>query len=162
MMTAGTQHVKSVCVSPRKGDDQPAMELMHEASGRIQICGKGNLTANLLRLRSFGTGSDPICQRSLGAPMRHSWGLIFNFNDTYVNKKRLLPTPTIDSTILEGTMSSSAIIGLSSIAATYVFLHILLAYTHHEREPTAVAIQIPFLSPLFGMAKKSKFYTDLR
>ncbi|KAF1849697.1 cytochrome P450 [Cucurbitaria berberidis CBS 394.84] len=59
-------------------------------------------------------------------------------------------------------MASSVIIGLSSLAATYVFLRILLSYTHHDREPTAVATEIPFLSPLFGMAKKGKFYTDLR
>jgi hypothetical protein len=59
-------------------------------------------------------------------------------------------------------MASSAIIGLSSLAATYVFVRMLLAYTHNDREPTAVATEIPFLSPLIGMAKKSKFYTDLR
>jgi hypothetical protein len=59
-------------------------------------------------------------------------------------------------------MASSAIIGLSSLAATYVFVRVLLAYTHYDREPTAVATEIPFISPLIGMAKKGKFYTDLR
>jgi hypothetical protein len=59
-------------------------------------------------------------------------------------------------------MASSIIVGLSSLAVTYVFLRILLSSTHYDREPIAVATEIPFLSPLFGMAKKGKFYTDLR
>lgn len=59
-------------------------------------------------------------------------------------------------------MTSSAIIGLSSLVTTYVFLRFLLSYTHEEKEPTAVATEIPFLSPMIGMAKKAKFYTDLR
>jgi hypothetical protein len=59
-------------------------------------------------------------------------------------------------------MTSSAIIGLSSLVTTYLFLRFLLSYTHDENEPTAVATGIPFLSPMIGMAKKAKFYTDLR
>jgi hypothetical protein len=59
-------------------------------------------------------------------------------------------------------MVSSIIIGLSSLAVTYVFLRVLLTYTHHDREPTSVATELPFISPLIGMAKKGEFYTDLR
>ena len=59
-------------------------------------------------------------------------------------------------------MVSSAVIGLSSLATTYVFLRVLLSYTHDEKEPAAVATEIPFLSPMIGMAKKAKFYTHLR
>jgi hypothetical protein len=59
-------------------------------------------------------------------------------------------------------MLSGAIIGLSSLLTTYVFLRFLLSYTHDENEPTALATEIPFLSPMIGMAKKAKFYTDLR
>ena len=59
-------------------------------------------------------------------------------------------------------MTSSAIIGLSSLVTAYLFLRFLLSYTHGEKEPAAVATEIPFLSPIIGMAKKAKFYTELR
>jgi hypothetical protein len=68
-------------------------------------------------------------------------------------------TQTATTTLV---MTSIAFAGLSSLAATYVFLRFLLAYTHHENEPKALATSIPFISPLLGMAKKGKFYTDLR
>jgi hypothetical protein len=59
-------------------------------------------------------------------------------------------------------MVSSAVVGLGSLAATYMFLRFLLAYTHDDNEPKALATSIPFLSPLLGMSKKGKFYTGLR
>jgi len=59
-------------------------------------------------------------------------------------------------------MVSSAVSGLGCLVATYVFLRLLLASTHHHHEPKALATSIPFLSPLLGMSKKGKFYTDLR
>ncbi len=59
-------------------------------------------------------------------------------------------------------MASSLVIGLSSLVTTYVFLRLLLSYTHDGKEPVAVATEIPFLSPILGMAKKARFYTELR
>ncbi|KAF2142289.1 uncharacterized protein K452DRAFT_248906 [Aplosporella prunicola CBS 121167] len=58
-------------------------------------------------------------------------------------------------------MASGAIVA-ASLVTTYVFLRFLLSYTHDEKEPPAVATEIPFLGPIIGMGKKSKFYTDLR
>lgn len=48
------------------------------------------------------------------------------------------------------------------VAALYVFLRCLLAFTHDIREPVALATDFPFVSPLLGMRKKAKFYIDLR
>ena len=59
-------------------------------------------------------------------------------------------------------MASSAIFGVSSLVTTYVFMRFLLSYTHDEKEPTAVATELPFISPMIGMAKKARFYTELR
>ncbi|KAJ4296488.1 hypothetical protein N0V90_006533 [Kalmusia sp. IMI 367209] len=59
-------------------------------------------------------------------------------------------------------MVSIAVVGLSTLAATYAFLRFLLAYTHDENEPKALATSFPFLSPILRMSKKGKFYTDLR
>lgn len=59
-------------------------------------------------------------------------------------------------------MISSAILGLSSLLTIYVFLRFLLSYTHRETEPPTVATEIPFLSPMIGMAKTAKFYIELR
>lgn len=59
-------------------------------------------------------------------------------------------------------MVSNVIAGLGSLAALYAFLRFLLSYTQDSNEPRALATSLPFLSPLIGMAKKGKFYTDLR
>ena len=60
------------------------------------------------------------------------------------------------------TMPSSAILVLSGLATTYVFLRFLLAFTHDSTEPPALATTIPFLGPLIGMRRKHRFYIDLR
>ncbi|KAF1996687.1 cytochrome P450 [Amniculicola lignicola CBS 123094] len=60
------------------------------------------------------------------------------------------------------TISSSLLLGLSGLLATYVFLHFLLMLTQNPQEPRALATGIPFLSPIIGMRKKGKFYTELR
>jgi hypothetical protein len=59
-------------------------------------------------------------------------------------------------------MASSAAVGLSRLLMTCVFLRFLLLYTHDEKEPTAVATQIPFVSAMIGMAKKAKFSTHFQ
>jgi hypothetical protein len=59
-------------------------------------------------------------------------------------------------------MVSSVVAGLGSLAAIYAFLRFLLSYTQESNEPKALAISLPFLGPLFGMAKKGKLYTNLR
>lgn len=60
------------------------------------------------------------------------------------------------------TITSSFLLPVSGLLATYVFLRFLLAFTHDPKEPPALATEIPFLSPLLGMRKKKKFYIELR
>lgn len=73
-----------------------------------------------------------------------------------------LSTPLATLQPISSVMTSSAVIGLSGLVATYIFLRFLLSYTHGEKEPAPVATELPFLSPIIGMTKKAKFYTDLR
>lgn len=50
-----------------------------------------------------------------------------------------------------------------SLAATYVFLRLLLYWTQDANEPPAIVTGIPFLGPLIGMARqKSGYYNQLR
>lgn len=62
---------------------------------------------------------------------------------------------SITSALFAGT-----ILGLAGLVI-YVFLRCLLSFTHHAKEPLAVATEIPYLSPMIGMAKKAQFYIDL-
>lgn len=59
-------------------------------------------------------------------------------------------------------MTSSLLLVVSGLAATYLFLRCLLTFTHDVKEPPALATEIPFLGPIIGMRKKAKFYMDLR
>ncbi|CAO2657099.1 Nn.00g059020.m01.CDS01 [Neocucurbitaria sp. VM-36] len=60
------------------------------------------------------------------------------------------------------TTMAYLVLSVSGAIAIYVFLRCLLAFTHDAKEPTAIATEIPFLSPVIGMRKKAKFYIDLR
>ncbi|KAK4247613.1 cytochrome P450 [Corynascus novoguineensis] len=52
---------------------------------------------------------------------------------------------------------------LGGLAATYVFLRILLNLTQDAREPPAILTNIPFIQPLIGMVReKERFYVRLR
>lgn len=52
---------------------------------------------------------------------------------------------------------------LGGLAATYVFLRILLNLTQDAREPPAILTNIPFIQPLIGMIReKERFYVRLR
>ncbi|KAF2684607.1 cytochrome P450 [Lentithecium fluviatile CBS 122367] len=59
-------------------------------------------------------------------------------------------------------MPSTVVLAITGLVATYVFLRFLLTSTHDANEPPALETAIPFLSPMIGMRKKGKFYTDLR
>lgn len=59
-------------------------------------------------------------------------------------------------------MISTVVLVVSGLGATYVFLRFLLAFTQDAKEPPSVETAIPILSPIIGMRKKGKFYTDLR
>ncbi|KAI0204654.1 cytochrome P450 [Astrocystis sublimbata] len=60
-------------------------------------------------------------------------------------------------------MWSSVGTALGAIVATYVFLQMLLRLTQDSREPPAMGIAIPFLSPILGMMKRnSRYYNYLR
>lgn len=49
------------------------------------------------------------------------------------------------------------------LAATYVFLRVLLSFTQDKREPPAILTDIPFIQPLVGMIReKSRFHIRLR
>jgi hypothetical protein len=58
--------------------------------------------------------------------------------------------------------STTTLVVISGLTATYVFLRFLLAYTQDAGEPTALETGIPFFSPLLGMRQKGQFYIDLR
>ncbi|KAL2151436.1 hypothetical protein VTH82DRAFT_6534 [Thermothelomyces myriococcoides] len=52
---------------------------------------------------------------------------------------------------------------LGGLAATYVFLRVLLNLTQDVREPPAILTDIPFVQPLIGMIReKASFYVRLR
>ncbi|EAQ82875.1 hypothetical protein CHGG_11051 [Chaetomium globosum CBS 148.51] len=54
-------------------------------------------------------------------------------------------------------------IALAGLAATYVFLRVLLNLTQDAKEPPAILTGIPFVEPLIGMIReKSRFHTRLR
>ncbi len=52
-------------------------------------------------------------------------------------------------------MAPTVTIAFGGIVATYLFLRFLLYLTHDPREPPAIAIEIPFVSPLIGMIRES-------
>ncbi|KAK3291993.1 cytochrome P450 [Chaetomium fimeti] len=52
---------------------------------------------------------------------------------------------------------------LGGLAATYVFLRVLLNLTQDAKEPPAILTDIPFIEPLIGMIReKSRFHIRLR
>jgi hypothetical protein len=52
---------------------------------------------------------------------------------------------------------------VGSIASTYIFLRVLVYLTQDAREPSVVAISIPFLEPLIGLIwGKAQYYVALR
>jgi hypothetical protein len=52
---------------------------------------------------------------------------------------------------------------LCGLAATYIFLRVLLSLTHDAKEPPAILTGIPFVEPLIGMIReKSRFHTRIR
>lgn len=77
-------------------------------------------------------------------------------------KKKNLNTPSDFIRDIETTKMAFMILLISASAATYLFLHFLLIFTQDAREPQVLVSVIPFLSPLFGMRKKTKFYIGLR
>ena len=52
-------------------------------------------------------------------------------------------------------------VGLTIVAATYIFLYALLSITQDAKEPQALANSIPFISPLIRMAKQKEFYIQV-
>ncbi|KAL2186140.1 cytochrome P450 [Thermothelomyces heterothallicus CBS 203.75] len=60
-------------------------------------------------------------------------------------------------------MAPTVSLVLGGLAATYVFLRVLLTLTQDAREPPAILTDIPFVQPLIGMIReKAGFYIRLR
>ncbi|KAH6847191.1 cytochrome P450 [Chaetomium sp. MPI-CAGE-AT-0009] len=60
-------------------------------------------------------------------------------------------------------MTPIATLVLGGLAATYIFLRVLLSLTQDAKEPPAILTGIPFVEPLIGMIReKSRFYIRLR
>ena len=69
----------------------------------------------------------------------------------------------IPTLYLWGTMASITTLVLGALAATYVFLRVVLRLTQDAREPPAILTGLPFISPVIRMGReKQKFYTRLR
>lgn len=62
-----------------------------------------------------------------------------------------------------GLPNSMAVIALSAVAVTYIFLRMLLRLTQDGHEPPALLTNFPFVSPILGMVQHSKdFYAHMR
>lgn len=60
-------------------------------------------------------------------------------------------------------MTSSLVLVVGIIAATYVFLSALLHFTQDSKEPSAIETSIPFMSPLLGLLPgMQKYFVKLR
>ena len=60
-------------------------------------------------------------------------------------------------------MASIPTLVLGGLAATYIFLWLLLRLTQDAREPPAILTGLPFISPVIRMGReRQKFYARLR
>ena len=93
--------------------------------------------------------------QSQSAPLIFSLHFVLRVRST---RKTLAPARTLTL-----KMAATIAIVVGTLAATYVFLRILLHVTQDAREPPAILTEIPFVSPIIGMLRdKTRLHNILK